>query len=255
MCAAGAGKRHAVFRSRWFILAAFACALSSCLDVREEIWITAGGGGRAELHYVFPADALRLAGGEEGIRRELAKTAAAYPELHAVTHTLRPIGDRMELLVSAELEKIWRWEDVVSENEDPISPAAKSIGKISLRRSLRTVDFKRVINWSAILPGSAFLPANRWQGHSTTTILHLPSVGIRHNATRTEDSGRTLIWETPMAAAVAKPLSQSFQTTLPASFAARVIADRHLIPILITAAALAALFVWHMKSRRRARRG
>ena len=53
------------------ILIFLACLLSSCLEVREEVWIDSSGGGRMQFDYTLPTQVIAMAGGEEGLREEI----------------------------------------------------------------------------------------------------------------------------------------------------------------------------------------
>ena len=60
-----------------------------------------------------------------------------------------------------------------------------------------------------------FIPQSELEGHSVTTILHLPKAATSHNATSTADGGSTLIWDTPLAEALRKPRVTEFIMPLP----------------------------------------
>ena len=47
------------------------------------------------------------------------------------------------------------------------------------------------------------------------TIIHLPSAASSSNASRVENGGRTLIWDTPLARALKSPVSNRFKIEIP----------------------------------------
>jgi hypothetical protein len=58
------------------------------------------------------------------------------------------------------------------------------------------------------------MPASSLEGR-LVTIMHLPAPASDSNATRTENRGRTLVWETPFATAVKSPVTYRFKMRAP----------------------------------------
>ena len=46
-------------------------------------------------------------------------------------------------------------------------------------------------------------------------MIHLPLAAMESNATRTEDEGRTLVWDFPLAQAVKGPVNTQFKANFP----------------------------------------
>ena len=95
------------------------------------------------------------------------------------------------------------------------SSATGLTGSTLVAVSGRTVDFSRTINAGDALPGSPFMPASQFDGHRLTYIMHLPLAAMESNATRTENEGRTLVWDFPLAQAIKGPVATRFKAKVP----------------------------------------
>lgn len=96
-------------------------------------------------------------------------------------------------------------------------PAAAShlAGEVTAGLRGRSLEYTRKISASKALPGAAFLSAAQLDGHRMTYIMHLPSAPIESNATRVENSGRTLVWDIPLSQALKSPVVTRFKMQIP----------------------------------------
>lgn len=196
------------------LLLAFACTLLvSCIEGREEIWLNANGSGRADLSYDIPATAARLQGGAAGVKELLDSLLVNAP---AHTSEVSIEGDRLKVKVQLAFEspgELTRLTSNVSTRKTP-SAFKHLSGIFTVDRSWRTIDFTRVISPGKALP-AALIPDSQFRDRKLTYILHLPLVPEESTATRTEDGGRTLIWEQPLANAVREPIVIHFKGKIP----------------------------------------
>ena len=81
-----------------------ALLLSSCFDVREEIWIHRDGSGRIDFSYVVPPHALTLAGGEEELRQSVEAMTAETEGIRVEKFTITPTdrGTRIDIQASID---------------------------------------------------------------------------------------------------------------------------------------------------------
>lgn len=198
-------------------LLASAWVLSSCIDGREEYWLEADGSGRAEADYQIPETVVRLHGGENGVRAMLQEFLDSTPEIKNASLQVSTEGSRLRVKAAVSFDSALDLRNVVSGSAIHELPDAAShlAGTIQADLHGRALDFKRSVSAGKAIPGACFLPASNWQGHSLTYIMHLPAAATSSNATRTEDSGKTLIWEYPLGQAVLKPVVTRFTMPIP----------------------------------------
>jgi hypothetical protein len=225
----------------------FAACLSSCLDTREEIWIAPDSSGAARINISLPAAAAALHGGEEGVKKLIDDYVAATPAI--TTHLLATETEGGRLYVdltftfSSGLDLLSELSGKSLENLP--SAGAGMVGKPQLDFSGLNVDFTRSVELSKAMPGALFIPQSQLEGHSLTTIIHLPRAASSHNATSTADGGRTLIWETSLAQAFKEPVVTSF--TMPVPIPWSVISLVALLALILTST----LFIY-LRRRKRA---
>ncbi len=200
------------------VIAVFApCLLTSCIDCHEEIWLQPDGSGRADISYTLPAAAAKLQGGEDGVRklveRFLAKTEGIRSPMCEVTRE----GDRLQIRVRADFDSANDLTEISSGGPVKELPSAATnlAGKFEVFVSGRTVDFTRTISPGAALPGAGFMPSSTFEGRRLVYITHLPVVANESNATRTENGGRTLVWDFPLATAIKSPVTTHFKADFP----------------------------------------
>jgi hypothetical protein len=196
-----------------------ACLLVSCIDGREEIWLNADGSGHADITYSLPAAAARFQGGENGVRKMLGDFLRKTPAIKNPTYEVTTTEGRLTIHVQGsfdsalELKEISRGESMA---QLP-SSATGLTGSTVVSLNGRTVNFSRTIDAGSALPGSFLMPASQFEGHRLSYIIHLPLAAIESNATRTENEGRTLVWDFPLAGAIDGPVTTSFKARVPIS--------------------------------------
>lgn len=200
-----------------FVLLAMIPCLTGCLDSREEIWIERSGGGRAELRYEFPASAMILHGGEDGVRGMCEKFLAETPELENSRCGLTASGGQASLLITFEFDSA---KDLIGlaghESMDDLPAAAKEwLGDLAASIKGREVGFRRVIELSKVAPGIGLVPQRKLTGHKLETIVHLPVVPDFHNADQAEQGGEILRWSIPVSEAAKRAVVQEFRATWP----------------------------------------
>lgn len=201
------------------LLACLLClVLASCFDIREEIWIHEDGSGRMQFDYAFPSEALLVVGGTEGIEGDLRKIFDAEPDLRLNELTIEPDGDDIHLRIVASTDSLLALRDLKESHAFQALPRASSdlAGTFEVKvRGLaidarRTIDFQRALGLAALAIGK-----DQRDRRHVTYIFHLPTPALEHNATRTEDAGRTLVWQRTLGEALDQPLVTQFRTRIP----------------------------------------
>ena len=210
---------------------AVAVLLVSCIDGREEIWINADGSGRADITYDLPSAAAGFQGDEDGVRKMLGDFLANTPALRNPTFEVSTHNGRLKIHVQASFDSALELKDLSkSSSMDKLpSSAAGLTGYTAVNVNGLTVDFSRTIDAGSALPGSFFMPASQFEGRGLSYIIHLPAPAIESDATRTEDEGRTLIWDFPLTQAIKGPVTTRFKAKVP-------------VPVWIYGSAGAAIF-------------
>lgn len=193
------------------------CLLVSCIDGREEVWLNADGSGRADITYSLPAAAARFQGGENGVRKMIGDFLSHTPALKNPTCEVTTVDGRLTIRVQALFDSALDLKDISQgESMEKLPSSATGLtGSTIVTVSGRTVDFSRTINAGDALPGSSFMPASQLEGRRLTYIMHLPLAALESNATRTENEGRTLVWDIPLAKAIKGPLATRFKANVP----------------------------------------
>jgi hypothetical protein len=205
-------------RSMLRVLACTAAGLlASCIDGREEIWLHADGSGRAEVSYSLPAAAAKLQGGDTGVQRMIEGFLKDTPAISTSNCEVTTVGDRMHIRVQTTFDSALELKDIsmgAALNKLP-SSATGLTGDFKVDVRGLTVDFSRTIKAGEALPGAGFMPVSRFKDRQLTYIIHLPEAATDSNATRIEDSGRTLVWDFPLAVAIQGPVVTRFTAPVP----------------------------------------
>ena len=217
--------------------------LVSCIDGREEIWLHADGSGRAEVSYSLPAAAARFQGGEAGVRQKIEEFLKKTTALDSTSCEVSTLADRLQIRVRASFKSALALRKLASGGAVSKLPSSASYmaGKVKVGLSGRTVDFSRTITAGGALPGAKFLPASQFEDRKLTYIIHLPLAADESDATRTEDGGRTLVWDFPLAEAVRAPVITHFKVKIP-------------IPVWLVVAVVAVVSVVGLVGYRRVRK-
>jgi hypothetical protein len=198
-----------------------ACAaaglLASCIDGREEIWLNADGSGRADVLYSLPAAAAKLQGGETGVQRMIEKFLHDTPAISASTCEVTTVDDRMHIRVRTSFDSALELKDIPKGEALSHLPSSATglTGDFKVAVHGLTVDFSRTIKAGEALPGAGFMPVSRFKDRQLTYIIHLPKAAMVSNATRVENSGRTLVWDFPLAVALQRPVVTRFTAPIP----------------------------------------
>jgi hypothetical protein len=209
--------------------------LASCIEGREEFWIRADGSGRAEIRYEIPALAAKLNGGEKGIRQLVNDLLDECPDLtqrDVLVHTEKDrLTVRLKLAFPSALDLVDLARSDVTQNLP--TAAQHLLGTLDFQLNGRTATVARTLSPGKAIPGSFFFPQSQTNGRALTFIAHLPIAATTSNATRTENLGKTLVWEFPLAQALRQPITTRFEAKLP-------------IPWWLTAgtAGLTAFLIW-----------
>lgn len=232
------------------LLVPLACGLlASCIDGREEFWLAGDGSGRAQLRYEVPATLARGCGGEAGLAKLLDEFIRNTPTLTNATRRVSTAGDRLVVDFRASFKSALDLIEAVSGDSalsaGNLKPVVEPlIGHFDFRRSGLRVNLTRTVRPSKALPGSFLMPVSQFEGRHLVYILHLPMVAQESNATRSEDGGRTLIWEQTLQDGLKNGVVIHFKGAVP-------------IPWWLTATAaavLAGLGWWGWRVGRRRRR-
>ena len=202
---------------RFAFICALALCLASCFDSREEIWINADASGTAMITIRLPENIARLQGGAAKIEGALSDYFENTPAF--TSHKIETSAQNQQLRIEIAIS----FDDAMDliEATAPTALTAlpsgteRFIAKTSVEFEKLNLVFKRRADLSGAIPGASFIPNARLEGHRLTTIIHLPNAAKTHNATVTQNQGRTLIWNTPLADALKHPVDNNFTMPLP----------------------------------------
>ncbi|MFN4944102.1 MAG: hypothetical protein ACK5G9_09970 [Akkermansiaceae bacterium] len=202
---------------RLLIACLAALLVSSCLDSHEEVWINADASGKARVQLSLPTSAVVANGGEKEIRSMIINYFESTPVFTSYALETSTLKDQLKIDLTMTFENAFDLKDSISSPEFQKLPDAADdlLGKFKAEIQERKLTFHRQIDLTKTIPGSVFIPNEQLKDHKLVTIIHLPKAASSHNAHSIENSGKTLIWSTPIATAFRDPLSQSFIMPLP----------------------------------------
>ena len=204
------------FATRLLLLASF-LLLTSCIDLREELWVADDGSGHTEITCDLPASATRMHGGDTAMREKIDAFLLAAPVLTASRCEVVTAGNSTRIIIHASFDSAMDLQQIRSSPAFKRLPSGAShlAGEIRADVRGRTLDFTRTLSPSAALPGWSLLPASQLDGHHLVYIIHLPAPATQSNATSVSDAGRTLLWDMPLALALKAPFSNHFLMPIP----------------------------------------
>ncbi len=165
----------------------------------------------------MPLQAAGIHGGENGIRSLITDYLNATPAITSHSVETAVSEGRLKIVITMTFDNALDLVDLTSGSGSEKLPAAATalIGHANMEFRGANISLKRRIDLTRSIPGSMFIPSDQLRGRNLTTIIHLPRAATSHNADTIGDSGKTLIWTTPLASALRAPLNQSFIMPLP----------------------------------------
>ena len=194
-----------------------ALLFGSCLDCHEEVWLNPDASGKAKVRMIMPLQAAGIHGGENGIRSLITDYLNATPAITSHSVETAVSEGRLKIVITMTFDNALNLVNLTSGSGSEKLPAAATalIGHANMEFRGANISLKRRIDLTRSIPGSMFIPSEQLKGRNLTTVMHLPRAATSHNADTIEDSGKTLIWTTPLASALRAPLNQSFIMPLP----------------------------------------
>ena len=201
-----------------FLILGLTLLVTSCFEVREEIWIDARGGGRMQMDYSLPKAVVTPLGGEAGIREQVDVLLREAPELRLDEFLVTYEDD--QVLIHAELstDSMFSLLDLSDSAavEGLPDAALKLIGEFEFQREGTDIAFARKVDvGSALGLAAMMIPRAEKTERRMSYIIHLPTPARFHSADRTEDEGRTLIWDKTLGEAIEDPMLMSFTAPIP----------------------------------------
>lgn len=200
------------------VLALACLLLPSCIDGEEQIRINADGSGTCTAIYIVPVAAIGASGGETKMRSQVEEWVASQDGISLDTFEISEEGDRTRIHAALSFHNALALIDASSpESMEKLPRAARGLaGTLDFRLRGRQVDLTRTVQPRQALGAALLLagPADLAQNRLVYQIT-LPTRPDSHNATRTADDGRTLIWEFPLDEAVEVAPTMNIVTTVP----------------------------------------
>ncbi|MBC7980356.1 MAG: hypothetical protein H7Y36_07310 [Armatimonadetes bacterium] len=233
------------YLSRLLILPGIFC-LTSCFDTREELWLNADSSGSIRIQASVPAAAAKLYGGEAGVKKIIKRNVTAISAFTSHSLKTKLESDQLHidltLTFSNALDLIEATSPPATLNLPP--GAGEFLGTTEINFSGLTLGFQRKVNLPQAFPLARLIPSKQLTGRTLTTIIHLPGPATSHNATFTADGNRTLIWVTPLATALEKPMLTAFTMPLPIPWI--LVSSVTLLLVL-----LCAMLIYYIRRRKR----
>jgi len=191
--------------------------LTSCFEGKEEFWLNANGSGAAEITYDVPAKALAVAGGEKAIRESVDELIHESVGIRCEALEISSTGDRTKVHVRIAFDSVLKVADLSKPGQTETMPATLKhlVGEFEFKREGRAVFFSRTVSPNRALAGGLFIPRKDIEGRRLVYVMHLPEVPVSSDATRTEDGGKTLVWEFSFAEALKHPVVTSIRANIP----------------------------------------
>jgi hypothetical protein len=200
------------------VLALACLLLPCCIDGNEQIRINANGSGTCTATYLVPVAAIAASGGEDKMRSQVEDWAAGQDGLTLDTLEIVEEDDRLRVHAAISFSNALALVDASSpESMEKLPRAARALaGTLDFRMRGRQVDLTRTVQPRQALGAALLLagPADLDE-HRLVYQISLPIAPDSHNATRTADDGRTLVWDFPLGEAVENPPAMRLVATVP----------------------------------------
>ncbi len=198
------------------LLPALCLLVSSCIDCREEYWIEGDGSGRATLEYNVPASFLAMRG-ESELRDSVKAWMSDHKQLVLKSIDISHSGNRSTIKAAVSFRSALDVVSLATDGSlDSLSASTKAlIGHFDFRARGREIELCRTVHPSDALGGGLLIPESEINGRRFVYIMHLPAAAVSSNATRTENGGKTLIWDHPLADGMTKPIVVRFKAKMP----------------------------------------
>ncbi|MBG7607203.1 MAG: hypothetical protein IZT59_04115 [Verrucomicrobia bacterium] len=225
-----------------------ATVLPSCLDSEEEIWINADSSGAGRISITVPSAATTLHGGQAGIKKIAEDFLKSTPAFSSYLVETKTENKRTTLNAAFTFDNALDFLDSsFAENLDSLPGSGSEFaGTTKVAFQGLNIAFSRRTELSKAIRGAIFFPQSQLTGHEVKTTFHLPKAATSHNATSTADGGRTLIWITPLATAIRKPVETNFTMPLPIPWLTIGVTT---LMVILLLAALAYYLIRRRKSR------
>jgi hypothetical protein len=195
------------------------CLLAcSCFDIREEVWISSDGSGRAVLSYQAPRSALKLAGGREALEAKIREAIRRHAMLKLDGLAVEDLGDRASVEVKISTDSVLSLRNLDRSEDLAEMPAAAAdlAGKFEVHRQGFDIDFVRTIRVREALGLARFaIREPDRQNRRLTYIFHLPTPASESNANEVLNGGKTLVWDSNLGDALRQPLVTRFKARAP----------------------------------------
>lgn len=196
--------------------------LTSCFEIKEEVWIHPDTSGRVELNCLVPSSVLLMQGGKSGMERTLDAFFRDTPEFSDTRRLVEDLpGGRSRIQVGVSFDRVL---DLVRLKNAPATKrlppaAAQWIGATSIHMEGLAIHFEHRRSLSAAVPMLNLLPTGTLREGSLETTLHLPEAPLQSNAPIIRDSGRTQTWRTSLPDALAQPICINLTMKMPIPWA------------------------------------
>ncbi|MGC4015163.1 MAG: hypothetical protein QM755_11710 [Luteolibacter sp.] len=204
-----------------FLLSAALCViaalLTSCFDAKEELWLTKEGAATFEATYDLPTTTVRLGGGEAKIRSSVDEWLKESPEVRCEALDITQHDDRTRLHIRISCASVLKIADLSKpeHSKSMPNPFQHLAGVVEVKRNGLDVELTRTISPNRALVGGFFLPRKEIDGRRLVYVIHLPRAPLESNATRTEDGGKTLVWDYTLAEGLKHPLVTRLKGRIP----------------------------------------
>ncbi|MBB5351311.1 hypothetical protein HNR46_001547 [Haloferula luteola] len=194
--------------------------LSSCFDVKEEVWVHRDGSGDLALVVHLPHRALQLAGGNEALENAILEWFQSTPQLELSSLDILPPTPPSEdttVQVRAHAPSLRVLSEISESIPSQTFPSMPNLaGTFQIDLSIRGVDFHRQVNYRQALGLAALaISSDQRQQRHLETRIHLPTRATTSNADEILDQGRTLVWHRSLGDALTRPTEMTFHAPLP----------------------------------------
>lgn len=198
-------------------LCAIAALLTSCFDGKEELWLAKDGAAAYEATYDVPTTTVRLGGGEAKLRSSVDEWLKESPEVRCEAFDITQHEDRTRIHIRISCASVLKIAELSKpeKSKSMPNPFQHLAGVVEVKRDGLDVELTRTISPNRALIGGLFLPRKEIDGRRLVYVMHLPKAPLESNATRTEDDGRTLVWDYTLAEGLKHPLVTRLKGRVP----------------------------------------
>lgn len=207
--------------SRLYLFLPLIPLLASCIDGDKEIWLERDGSGRLEATSKMPPRLMESFGSAPVLQKQLEDAIAKEPGLQIEHLDNHLENGRVVFEFTASFDDVRTLAAFPKKHlrnpATPDTPGSEEalFGTMNLEINGLTLEFNRTVNLAPVFPDNIRQNPGFLGESAFRYVVHLPAQATKHNATDTNNNGRTLRWNFLLRKHASSPMILTMKAPLP----------------------------------------